>query len=51
MRLNENVLVQFCLAHLIRDIKFPATHPELRNRAYGRRVLGENACRPFAPVL
>jgi transposase len=34
MRLNENVLVQFCLAHLIRDIKFLAEHPDPRNRAY-----------------
>ena len=33
------VLVQFCLAHLIRDLKFLANHPEQRNRAYGRRVL------------
>lgn len=33
------VLVQFCLAHLIRDIKFLTTHPDARNRAYGRRVL------------
>ena len=39
MRLNDHVLVQFCLAHLIRDIKFLVTHPEPRNRAYGRRVL------------
>jgi transposase len=39
MQLNENVLVQFCLAHLIRDIKFLVEHPEPRNRAYGRRVL------------
>jgi transposase len=34
-----NVLVQFCLAHLIRDIKFLATHPDARNRAYGQRLL------------
>src|SRR5262249_44680066 len=34
-----NVLVQFCLAHLIRDIKFLATHPDRRNRAYGERLL------------
>lgn len=33
------VLVQFCLAHLIRDIKFLTTHPEGRTRAYGQRVL------------
>lgn len=39
MRLNENVLVQFCLAHLIRDVKFLVEHPHSRNRAYGRRVL------------
>jgi transposase len=35
-----NVLVQFCLAHLIRDLKFLTTHPDRRNRAYGERVLG-----------
>jgi transposase len=34
-----NVLVQFCLAHLIRDIKFLTTHPDPRNRTYGNRVL------------
>lgn len=39
MRLNEHVLLQFCLAHLIRDVKFLATHPQRRNRAYGNRVL------------
>lgn len=39
MRLNDNVLVQFCLAHLIRDIKFLVEHPEKRNRTYGKRVL------------
>jgi transposase len=39
MRLNENVLVQFCLAHFIRDVKFLVTHPNSKNRAYGRRVL------------
>jgi transposase len=33
------VLVQFCLAHLIRDIKFLTTHPDSRNQAYGRRLL------------
>jgi transposase len=36
---NCNVLVQFCLAHLIRDIKFLAEHPDRRNRSYGQRVL------------
>ncbi len=34
-----NVLVQFCLAHLIRDIKFLTTHPDPRNQAYGVRLL------------
>jgi transposase len=33
------VLVQFCLAHLLRDIRFLVEHPHSRNRAYGRRVL------------
>lgn len=33
------VLVQFCLAHLIRDIKFLTTHPDRRNQSYGNRVL------------
>ncbi len=39
MRLNEHVLVQFCLAHLIRDVRFLVDHPEPRNQAYGKRVL------------
>ena len=34
-----DVLVQFCLAHLIRDLKFLAGHPDKRNRCYGQRVL------------
>ena len=34
-----NVLVQFCLAHFIRDVKFLVQHPNSKNRAYGRRVL------------
>ena len=33
------VLVQFCLAHLIRDLKFLAEHPNPHNQSYGRRVL------------
>jgi transposase len=41
MRLNENVLLQFCLAHLIRDVRFLVEHPHSRNRAYGTRVLKE----------
>jgi hypothetical protein len=39
LRLNENVLVQFCLAHLIRDVRFLGEHPNSKNRAYGQRVL------------
>ncbi len=39
LRLNQNVLVQFCLAHLIRDVRFLVEHPCPKNRAYGRRVL------------
>lgn len=39
MRLNNNVLLQFCLAHFIRDVKFLVDHPNARNRAFGRRVL------------
>jgi transposase len=34
-----NVALQFCLAHLIRDYKFLAEHPDPRNREYGRRLL------------
>jgi transposase len=34
-----NVLVQFCLAHLVRDLKFLTTHPHGRTRVYGERVL------------
>ena len=29
------VLLQFCLAHLIRDVKFLTTLPDARDRAYG----------------
>jgi hypothetical protein len=39
LRLNQNVLVQFCLAHLIRDVRFLVEHPSAKNQAYGRRVL------------
>ena len=28
MRLNDNVTVQFCLAHFIRDVKFLVEHPD-----------------------
>ena len=39
MKLNDNVALQFCLAHLIRDYKFLAEHPDPQNRQYGRRML------------
>jgi transposase len=32
------VLLQFCLAHLIRDVKFLATRPDPRDRAYGEKL-------------
>ena len=32
------VLLQFCLAHLIRDVKFLTTLPDVRDRAYGERL-------------
>ena len=30
--------LQFCLAHLIRDVKFLTTLPDARDRAYGERL-------------
>jgi transposase len=33
-----NAVVQFCLAHLIRDVKFLTTLPDTRDRAYGERL-------------
>lgn len=39
MGLNENVRLQFCLAHLIRDVKFLVTHPTVANREYGEELL------------
>jgi transposase len=33
------VLVQFCLAHFLRDVRFLVEHPNTRTQAYGRRVL------------
>jgi transposase len=32
------VLIQFCLAHLIRDVKYLTTLPDARDRAYGERL-------------
>lgn len=39
MRLNDNVTLQFCLAHFIRDVKFLAEHPNPQNRKHGGRLL------------
>jgi len=39
MRLNENVALQFCLAHFIRDVKFLAEHPNPKNREFGQRLV------------
>jgi transposase len=33
-----NVLVQFCMAHLIRDVKFLLTLPDRKDQAYAQRV-------------
>jgi len=36
-----NVVVQFCLAHLIRDVKFLTTLPDRVTRNYGQRLLAQ----------
>ncbi|MFA7670557.1 MAG: IS66 family transposase [Burkholderiaceae bacterium] len=36
---NFNVTVQFCIAHLIRDVKFLTKLPDAATRAYGARLL------------
>ena len=36
---HSHVLVQFCLAHLIRDVKFLVAHPDPANRRYGTLLL------------
>jgi transposase len=38
MRLNDKVDVQFCLAHLIRDVKYLTTLSDLETKAYGERL-------------
>jgi transposase len=35
---ETGTLLQFCLAHLIRDVKFLTTLPSARERAYGERL-------------
>jgi hypothetical protein len=34
-----NVVVQFCLAHLIRDVKFLKEHPDPKTREHGARLV------------
>jgi len=36
-----NVTIQFCIAHLIRDIRFLTTLPDKQTKAYGERLLNE----------
>jgi transposase len=43
------VLLQFCLAHLIRDVKFLAGHPDKKNQAYGQ-LLVEDLRRLFGVI-
>ncbi|MGC8553847.1 MAG: IS66 family transposase, partial [Phycisphaerae bacterium] len=38
-RKDSGVSLQFCMAHLIRDVKFLATLPEAAIAAYGQRLL------------
>jgi transposase len=49
MRLDENVKLQFCLAHLIRDIKFLCAHPDPENQRYGS-VLREHFRKLFRTI-
>jgi transposase len=44
-----DVLVQFCMAHLIRDVKFLLTLPGREDQAYGQRV--RNALRELFAVI
>jgi len=36
-----NISIQFCIAHLIRDIRFLTTLPDTETKAYGERLLNE----------
>jgi transposase len=40
MRLNDHVKVQFCLAHLIREVKYLTTLGDAETRAYAERLRG-----------
>ena len=42
-RKHSGVALQFCLAHLIRDVKFLATLPEPATVAYGQRLLDRSS--------
>lgn len=44
-----DVLLQFCLAHLIRDVKFLAEHPNRKSQAYGK-LLVEDLRRLFGVI-
>jgi transposase len=44
-----DVTIQFCLAHLIRDVKFLTTLPDARDRAYGGRL--QEALRELFKVI
>ncbi|MCP3962405.1 MAG: IS66 family transposase [bacterium] len=37
--MGDDVLVQFCMAHLIRDVRYLTTLPDKVTKNYGRRVL------------
>ena len=49
MRLDQNVKLQFCIAHLIRDIKFLCAHPDPQNQKYGS-VLREHFRKLFKTI-
>jgi len=36
-----DITIQFCIAHLIRDIRFLTTLPDKESKAYGKRLLDE----------
>jgi hypothetical protein len=38
---DTGVLLQFCLAHFLRDVRFLVEHPDTKNQAYGQRVLAK----------
>jgi transposase len=49
IRLNDNVKVQFCLAHLIRDVKYLMTVPDADTRCYGECL--RNALRELFEIF